>query len=186
MGFGQLLRRLRSAADQGFDFREIEDEIEYLAEFEAETSRAEALALTGDASMRIWALGLIGDARDLPILVAALDDPALRFTALEAVGGQRDRGPIDAIARGYLTDPDPAVRSKAAGLVAWLRRPGYVAALMPLTGDPDQDVRSGITNRLAMRGDATAVPLLRVMLGDPVERIRRNAQRGLDRLTRLP
>ncbi|MEU4155414.1 HEAT repeat domain-containing protein [Actinoplanes sp. NPDC026670] len=184
MGFGELLRQLRSAADQGFDFREIEDEIEYLAEFEAETSRAEALAFTGDASMRVWALGLIGDARDLPIMVAALDDPALRHTALEAVGGQRDREPIDGIARAFLDDPDPGVRRQAASLVAWLRRPGYAEALLPLTRDTDQDVRSVITLRLAMHGDATAAPLLRIMLDDPVERIRRNAQRGLDRLSR--
>jgi HEAT repeat protein len=182
MGFADLLHRLRAAADRGLDFRDLEDEIEHLAECEPETSRADALAYTGDESMRIWALGLIGDPRDLPRIVAALDDPDLRFTALEAVGGQRDRDVIDPIARAYLTDADPHVRAKAAGLVAWLRRPGYVEALMPLTGDGDEHVRSIVTLRLAVRADPDAAPLLRVMLDDPAGRIRRSAQRALDRL----
>jgi HEAT repeat protein len=199
MGFADLLHRLRAAADRdlrggdlpdldfcGLGLGELKDEIEHLAEFEPEASRAEALAYTGDELMRIWALGLIGDPRDLDRIVAALDDPGLRFTALEAVGGQRDRDVIDPIARGYLTDPDPDVRAKAVSLVAWLRRPGYVDALMPLTRDPDENVRSIITLRLAIRAEPAAEPLLRVMVDDPVDRIRRSAQRGLEHLTGRP
>ncbi|GIE29591.1 hypothetical protein Ait01nite_026360 [Actinoplanes italicus] len=183
MTFGELLHALRAAADRGADFRDLEDDIEHLAEHEPEASRAETLAYTGDEEMRIWALGLIGDPRDRDRFVAALDDPDLRFTALEALGNQPDRDHTDRIARTFLDDPDPMVRSKAAGLVLWLRRPGYIEALLPLTADPDRDVRSVITLRLGIRAEPAAEPLLRIMLDDPDDRIRRSAEKALQRLT---
>jgi HEAT repeat protein len=182
--FGELLHALRAAADRGVDFRDIEDDIEFLAEHEPGTSRAGALAHTGDEQMRIWALGLIADPRDHDRIVAALEDPELRFTALEALGNQRDRDHTDRIARTFLADPDPLVRSKAAGLVIWLRRPGFLEALLPLTADPDRDVRSVITLKLGIRPDPAAESLLRVLADDADDRIRRSATRALERLTR--
>ncbi|MFC4068417.1 HEAT repeat domain-containing protein [Actinoplanes subglobosus] len=110
-------------------------------------------------------------------------DPGLRAAALEALGRQPDRDLIDRVARAHLTDPDPLVRGVAAGLVAWLRRPGYVDALMPLTTDPAGDVRSVVTLRLGMGRDPAAVPLLQVMTGDPDDRIRRSAVLALRHLT---
>ena len=184
MTFGELLHALRAAADRGADVSAIEDDIEHLAEHAPEASRADALAHPGDEQMRIWALGLIGDSRDRDRIVAALADPGLRFTALEALGSQNDRDDTDRIARTLLSDPDPRIRSKAAGLVAWLRRPGYVDALLPLTADLDRDVRSVITSRLALQADPATAPLLQAMRDDPDDRIRRSVALALDRIAR--
>jgi len=86
--------------------------------------------------MRLWAMGLLGDPRDFDVLSAGLVDPGLRFTALEALANQPDADRVDAVARSFLSDPDPMVRSKAAGMVAFRARPGALAALLPLADDP--------------------------------------------------
>src|SRR5689334_13103100 len=77
------------------------------------TSRADALACSGDEQMRIWALGLIGDPRDRDRIVAALADPGLRFTALEALSKRlavRADPATAPLLHAMREDPDDRVR----------------------------------------------------------------------------
>lgn len=179
--FGELLRALREAVRAGHDITDIEDDLDHLAEFEPEASRAEALAYTGDEMGRLWGLGKIGDPRDLELFVVALDDPALRATAFEGLGQQPDRVRVDAVARPYLRDPEPRTRARAAGLVSWCRQPGALDVLTPLAGDEDPGVRRSLGICLERLGDA-AEPLLRVLLEDPDPGVRSSASLGMRRL----
>jgi len=80
-------------------------------------SRAAVLAHAGDEEMRVWTLGLLSGPADFDVLAAVLAGPRVRYTALEAVANQPDADRVDAVIRSWLNDPDPAVRSKAAGVV---------------------------------------------------------------------
>jgi len=70
--------------------------------------------------------------------VASLADPQLRYTAFEGLANQPDVERVDAIARTMLGDPDPMIRSKAAGMVSFCAGPNVLEALLPLTRDPVQ------------------------------------------------
>lgn len=191
--FGELLHALRDAVDRGADIGDLEDEIDHLAEFAPGTSRAAALAWPGTTgpgggtgeSMRLFALGKIGDPRDFPRFVAALDDPGLRDVALEGLGQQADRAAVDRVVRPLLAHPDPHTRSRAISIVAWCRQPGYLTALEPLTRDADRYLRWITATKLGLTKDPGAAPLVRAMLGDPDDGVRGTAARSLDRLDRF-
>jgi HEAT repeat protein len=176
------LRALNAAVDRGVDVTSLTDDIEALVEDDPEGSRTAVHAYTGDEGLRLWALGLIGDPRDFDVLAGGLADPLLRFTALEGLANQPDADRVDAVVRLFLDDPDPKVRSRAAGTVAFLGRPGALAALLPLVEDPDPDVRMILGWRLGGLGDPAAEPALRVLLTDSDKRVRSFAARGLARL----
>ena len=160
------------------------DDIEALLEHDPEGSRNAVHAYAGDEGMRLWALGLIGDPRDFDTLAAGLDDPLLRYTALEGLANQPDLDRVDAIARSFLGDPNPKVRSKAARTVASHARPGALASLLPLVEDPEPDVRMILAWDLGGLGDPAADSALQVLLTDSDEQVRSFAARGLTRLTR--
>ena len=181
MPLDELLHALR-AADPAADKDALVDAIEALVADDPDGSRTAVLAHAGDELMRVWALGLLGDPADFDVLAAALSDPRLRYTALESLANQPDADRVDAVARSLLDDPDPAVRSKAAGIVAFHARPGALTALLPLSGDPVAQVRMVVGWHLGGLDDPAADATLRILLTDPDEQVRKFAARGLARL----
>jgi HEAT repeat protein len=177
----ELLDALR-AADPATDKDPLVDAIEALVADDPEGSRAVILAHAGNAQLRVWALGLVGHPADFDRIAAALADPQVRYTALEALANQPDADRVDAVARSLLDDPDPGVRAKAAGMVAFYARPGALAALLPLAGDPVAHVRMVVGWHLGGLGDPVVEPTLRILLTDPDEQVRKFAARGLARL----
>jgi HEAT repeat protein len=159
----ELMRALRPAVDRGVDVSSLTDAIEALVDNDPEGSRAAVYAHSGDEPMRMWVLGLLGDPRDFDVLAAGLADPHLRFTALEGVANQPDADRVDGVARSLLDDPDPMVRSKAAGIVAWRARSGALAVLTPLADDPDPHVRMTLGWYLGGLRDRAAEPTLRML-----------------------
>ena len=180
----ELLHALDAAVDRGADVTSLTDDIEALVEGDPEGSRIAVHAYTGREGSRLWALGLIGDPRDFDILAGGLDEPLLRFTALQGLANQPDADRVDAVVRPFLGDPDPKVRSKAAGVVAFLARPGALASLLPLVEDPDPEVRMILGWRLGGLGSPAAESALHVLLIDSDEQVRSFAARGLARLIR--
>lgn len=185
---GELLQALRAAdsASEKDQKDQLVDAIEALVADDPEGSREAILAHAGDEQMRVWALGLVGDPADFDLIAAALDDPELRYTALEALASQPDAGRVDDVARSLLDDPEPMVRSKAAGIVAFRARPGALAALLPLAEDPAAQVRMLIGWHLGGLGDPAAEPALRTLLEDPDEQVREFAAHGLARIVPQP
>jgi HEAT repeat protein len=179
----ELLQALTTAVGRGADTTSLVDDIEAQLEHDPEGSRTAVLAYTGDEGMRLWVLGEIGDPRDFDTLAGGLDDPLLRYTALEGLANQADRDRVDAIARSFLGDPDPKVRSMAARTVAFNTRPGAFASLLPLVKDPDPGVRMILGWELGGLGDPAAESALHVLITDSDERVRNFAARGLARLT---
>jgi HEAT repeat protein len=175
----ELLHALRAAVVRGVDVSPLTDAIEALVEEDPEDSRTAIYAYTGNEEMRLWAMGLLGDPRDFDVLAAGLSDPELRFTALEALANQPDADRVDAVARSFLDDPDPMVRSKAASMVAFRARPGALAVLLPLAEDPVPHVRLVIGYRLGQLRDPAAEPTLQKLLTDSDEGVRKAAARGL-------
>ncbi|MFC5186822.1 HEAT repeat domain-containing protein [Actinomadura harenae] len=160
------------------------DEIETIIMTDPEGSRATVLASQGDERLRLRALGEVGDPADFGLITAALGDPALRCAALEALAGQPDADGADALARSYLDDPTPDVRSRAAGLVAFHGRPNAVEALLPLTRDPVAHVRMKLAWDLGALGGPAVEAALHRLLDDPDEMVRKSAARGLTRKVR--
>jgi len=118
---GELLYAMR-AVEPGGDQHPLVDAIEAQIADDPVGSRVVILGYTGDELMRIWALGLLADPDDFDLLSAAVTDPGLRFTALEALSGQPDRQRAGGIARTFLDDPDPRIRDFAARMVAFCAR----------------------------------------------------------------
>ena len=180
----ELLNALRIAVDRGHDVSPLTDEIEALVEDDPDGSRVAVYAFDGDEMIRLWAIGLLGDPRDFDTLTAALVDPDLRFTALEALTNQPDAGRADDVARSLVNDPDPKMRSTAAGMVAYRARPGALAVLRSLAADADPHVRMVLAYHLGQLGDKEAEPTLRILLADPHEQVRKFAVRSMAKLSR--
>ena len=174
----ELLRQLD--ADSGSSAGDLFDEIEAEIESDPVGSRPVVLAYQGRPGYRIRALGLLGDPADFDTLEAALADSRLRDGALEALGCQPDGVRVDAIARALLDDPNPGIRARAAGLVAFYARPGALGLLAPLVRDPDRHVRTVLGWRLRAFGEA-ALPSIEALLNDPDEQVRSFAARGLQK-----
>jgi len=108
-----------------------------LSHFEARQAAAEAL-------------GLIGDARALAPLLAALKDPdsAVRREAIEAIAhiGQAAEEPV----LHLLDDPDSEVRAAAAKTLGKLRDRRAIERLRSATNDPEMAVRDAAWHALAL------------------------------------
>ncbi|MET3421206.1 HEAT repeat protein [Actinoplanes tereljensis] len=179
----ELLRALATAGP-GVDVPSLVDDIEAFVEGDPERSRTAIWSFAGDEGLRLRLVGFLADPRDFDVLVSALVDPRLRYTALEGLANQPDVERVDAVARSLLDDPDPMVRSKAAGMVSFGARPGALEVLLPLAGDPVPHVRMVLGWHLGGLRDRAAEPVLRGLLTDPDEQVRKFAARGLARLNR--
>ncbi|BFU46676.1 hypothetical protein KRMM14A1004_49130 [Krasilnikovia sp. MM14-A1004] len=160
------------------------DDIEAIVEGDPEGSRTAVWSFAGDEGMRLRLVGFLADPRDFEVLAAALADPQLRYTALEALANQPDAERVDAAARSYLDDADPMVRSMAAGIVSFRARPGALEVLLPLADDPVPHVRMVLGWHLGGLRDRAAEPTLRRLMADTEEQVRKFAARGLARLNR--
>jgi len=179
----ELLRALATAGP-GVDVSPLIDDIEALVEDDPESGRAAIWSFTGDEGMRLRLIGFLADPRDFEVLTAALADPRLRYTAMEGLANQPDAERVDTMARSMLNDSDPMVRSKAAGMVSFWARPGALEVLLPLADDPVAHVRMVLGWHLGGLRDRAAEPILRGLLTDPDEQVRKFAARGLARLNR--
>ncbi|MFF5078149.1 HEAT repeat domain-containing protein [Actinoplanes sp. NPDC000266] len=184
MSLGELLPVLHAAVQRGDDVSDLVDAIEAHVEEDPEGSRTAVRAYSGDDGLRLWVLGLVADPRDFDVFDAALADPELRLTALEAVSHQPDTDRVDAIARSCLDDPEARVRSRAVGMVGFAAKPGALDALLPRLGDPDPHVRMQLAWRLGGLRDSRAESALCTLLTDPDEAVRKFATRGIARLAR--
>jgi HEAT repeat protein len=177
-----LLMQLSAATDRGADVSPLTDALQTLIAADPEGTRAAVLAYAGDERTRLWAIGLLADPRDVGLLEAALADPRLRCTALEALAVQPAGDRVDALARSCLDDRDPRVRALAVGLVACRADAAALAGVQRLADDPDVRVRIAVAWRLALLGDRVAEPALRRLRDDPDEMVRRLGEQGLHRL----
>jgi len=180
----ELLQALHTGVAGKLDVSSLTDAIEALVEAQPEDSRQAIYAYTGNEGLRLWAICLLGDPRDFAVLAAGLADPQLRATALEALANQPDAVRVDEIARSFLDDPDPMVRSRVVRMVAFRARPGALAVLSPLAQDPVSHVRMILGWCLGGLRDQAAEATLRRLLADPDEQVRAFAVRGLGRLNR--
>jgi HEAT repeat protein/lysophospholipase L1-like esterase len=131
-----------------------------------------------------------GDAaeRAVPELVAALDsrEPRHRFNAALALGrlGRQAAQARPSLARLLGDDPDPSVRGHAARALGRIGGGESVAPLIGALDDPDGHVRSLAAQSLGWLGPlaAAARPRLEDALDDPHRKVRRQAERALQRL----
>jgi HEAT repeat protein len=79
---------------------------------------------------------------------------------------------VEGLCLGFdlLGDPDPALRSGAAGYLGFLRSPLAIPHLIPLLRDPDATVRRSAAGALGRIGDPRSLPFLeRAMADDDAE-----------------
>ena len=117
---------------------------------------------------------------------AAPTDPrarAARLASLRNLGRRQDDEAVAELSRILAQDPDPAVRTQAAGI---LGRPGDVRAIPALTaalGDQQPSVRIQAVHGLRrLGGEGAAEALGRVLLSDPDPSVRRVAAGALTSL----
>jgi HEAT repeat protein len=119
------------------------------------------------------ALGMIGDARAVPAIVAVLANDKETYVRLEAVGalGNFDEPvAIEALIRALNQDADARVRAEAARSLGGIGNPATGAALAhALAGDAEGQVRNLAAEALGKVGDTNAVPALIATLNDPYE-----------------
>src|SRR5262245_31723569 len=95
------------------------------------------------------------------VAIAAMSGPTARAIALA-----EDQRKFHPDLEGYLADPDPAVRARAALAVGRLQDSTTVEALAPLLEDPSADVRREAVFALGQIGAKRAGPLLLPRLAD--------------------
>ncbi|CAN5910825.1 hypothetical protein BH11MYX2_BH11MYX2_07660 [soil metagenome] len=128
----------------------------------------EALA-GGDLAERtaiIQVLGVVGDGATLEPLVRLLDTPGLGPTAIEAIrqiGRSHESALTDALAHG-----DTTTRTAILPMITARRAVGH---LRDLLSDEEAEVRARAAEALARIGDASELPRLFALLGDPNLRV---------------
>jgi cyclophilin family peptidyl-prolyl cis-trans isomerase len=101
---------------------------------------------------------------------AAKPDPVLRVEATVALGGVGGDGVFDALV-DILGDKDPLVRGAAIRSLAEIDREGFLLTLSALDPDPHWSVRIALASALVSLPPESALPRLRVMLGDSDPRV---------------
>lgn len=166
-------------------------------DYESVQSLARAVMGAPDAVAReaAWALGEMGEMGRSFILQAlgegaaspvaqspvAARAPAVRAALVLATVKLRN-APM-AVVTPWLGDPAPEVVRAAAYVVARLRAPGGVRAMLAVAAHPDEEVRQAVARALARSaaGDSLAARTrepLRSLLRDASERVRVNAVQG--------
>lgn len=151
----ERLRRLRSAADTGWD--EVVEVIaltERLRHPDAAVRVAAALSAPAEAPLA-----------ELVDLLRADPAPGVREVATWAVS-HHGAAAVEAVV-AHLDDPDPAVRLQMAHVASKLRDPAACPALVGLLDDPEPAVRAKAAFALGQIGDPAAVPGLVAALVDP-------------------
>jgi HEAT repeat protein/cyclophilin family peptidyl-prolyl cis-trans isomerase len=121
----------------------------------------------------VRALGEIGDARAVPVLVPLLApkaDPGLRLEAVQALGALHTPSVVDRLL-DLASDPAPAVRAAAIDAIARLDSPTFMLVLSGLDPDPQWNVRAAMAGTLTRLPPDQAVPRLRQMLDDGDNRV---------------
>jgi HEAT repeat protein len=121
----------------------------------------------GEGVAAVAALGYIGDAAAVPVLLEALDDAELRRAAAEALG-QIGTPSVPGLLKRWAMRMRRCAAAAAAALGAIgdaTAVPGLLAAL----DDADAEVRRAAVEALGEIGDAAAVPGLLAALGDADE-----------------
>lgn len=152
-----------------------------LASF-GEPALAPLCAALRDASpnVRAWsvvALGRLGDARALGLLVHMLADPTadVRAHAADALSSLGDIAAFPALARMVRDDPDAFARGRAAYALATFPGSATVDALLPALRDPDAEVRCAIAYSIGCSGDRRAMGILIALLSDCAVEVREAA-----------
>ena len=112
----------------------------------------------------LWTAAFSADRRDLPDAIVRLREVVadrkqpgiVRATALEALAARGES--VEDLLDATLADPDPLVRSAAAGCAAHLPPRECIARLLPLLGDPSRRVRIDAASALAPLPDSEFPP----------------------------
>jgi len=128
------------------------------------------------------ALGLVGDAQAVALLLEALRDPHewVRWTAATALGLLG--GPAVPALSEALRDPSPHVRSLAAMALGQTGESGAAERLREALADGAWPVRQAAVQALERLGASQSVPDLCRALGDPHVRVRGAAAQALGRV----
>lgn len=134
-------------------------------------SEVAAAASSPDPYLRANAMEaaeMLPEAR-VELLRRAMSDPnpAVRFAALATIGRGRV-GEIAGDAAGCLGDENPSVRAAAIFALARNRQPVDQTPLAGMVRSPDPTVRGNAVMLLGMMGEASAVPMLKEAVHEPM------------------
>ncbi len=111
------------------------------------------------------------------------EDPAVRATAVEALGNFSEFAATDALLATF-RDPHPRVRAAAARTAGRLKLVEALSELLQLAGlDREEDVRREAVNAVAKLGEKAAVPTLIDLLEREESRVKYVINDALRRLT---
>ena len=130
------------------------------------------------------ALGLTGDARAVPFLLAAMNahDPGVRQAAARgAVAFVNGRQPVADALLAQLKDADEGVRCAAIDLLTEHEVPGAATALIAIAKDPSATVRLNALRALVLMPAPEAADVFLGALRDPDAEIRATAIQGIMR-----
>lgn len=132
----------------------------------------------------IKALANIGPAAvtAVPVIIAAVKEDALCWTATEALGAIGGKDAMQALCQILATDSDMSVRMRAAHSLGKIGDSGAILALTKALRHPHEMVRTAVVNALAILGDQTVTPAIEPLLTDSSEYVRDAAVKALERI----
>jgi HEAT repeat protein len=144
----------------------------FVTQLGAKSPAVRAIAIEG--------LARIGDATSLPKITAAADSDSTDLVALAASFANvlLANGPVDRIADALT---HARVHDRARDYLTEIA-PGRSASFARFLLDPDERIRQGIVEALAVAGDPAALPLLEPLLQDRDPQVARLAERAVARL----